>query len=381
MGTYMNILFCGTNLPEEWETKLKYLSLAGNRFQNNLVQAFQKGGNVIKNLTFLGIPIEDNLAQKVLEACDSEEFSCFLKSMGTKAAVLGYRKQLKHCLQKNDSSEAVIAYNVVYAWLGLPKLAKKNNKKSVLILADYSGTESCQGFARKLYAKCMLRDMRKYDLVVGLSENIGKRLNQKQRFLCMEGGIDLSLYQNMCPLAPEKGEPLGIMYAGVLNEVTGVDLLLEAMKQMDKADIELTITGRGELESRIQEAAACDSRIRFYGSLPYEQYLEKLKNAHILINPRNMELPENQNNFPSKIMEYLAVGKVLVSTKYAGWQKFDKTAYFCDSNVDSISKMTELAVKEYEQVYKDVFQYNREFAKQFAWECQAERILEELNSI
>lgn len=88
-----------------------------------------------------------------------------------------------------------------------------------------------------------------------------------------------------------------------------------------------------------------------------------------------MELKENANNFPSKIMEYLATGKRVISTKFPGWERFTKHVLFCESDVDSIKAQLIEAAKAVEKRENNSFQERRDFAKQFIWEKQMERIL------
>lgn len=368
----MRILFCGTNLEPEWETRLKYLSLAGNRFQNNFIGAVKRQGQSLFGLTFVGIPLSAQEKDAVFQSGQKADSAVVLKQKNLLQTVLSYQKRMKAELKRAD---IVIAYNIVYPWLGLAKAARRRGVKSIVILADYSGMESYKSLARKAYAWLMLKEMQRFDLVVGLSENIGQKLRRGQQFICMEGGIDLSAYQDCKPLPVSEDGKLRIMYAGVLNEVTGIPLLLQAIERIKNPKAEFIFTGRGEWQEQILAAAKKDGRIHFYGSLEYTGYLKELKNSHILVNPRNMKLPENQNNFPSKIMEYLAAGRVIVSTKYAGWKKFDKTAYFCDSEINDLAEKIERAVLDYDTVYQAVFSGNRERAKEFDWSLQTEKIL------
>lgn len=368
----MRILFCGTNLEPEWETRLKYLSLAGNRFQNNFIGAVKRQGQSLFGLTFVGIPLSAQEKDAVFQLGQKADSAVVLKQKNLLQTVLSYQKRMKAELKRAD---IVIAYNIVYPWLGLAKAARRRGVKSIVILADYSGMESYKSLARKAYAWLMLKEMQRFDLVVGLSENIGQKLRRGQQFICMEGGIDLSAYQDCKPLPVSEDGKLRIMYAGVLNEVTGIPLLLQAIERIKNPKAEFIFTGRGEWQEQILAAAKKDGRIHFYGSLEYTGYLKELKNSHILVNPRNMKLPENQNNFPSKIMEYLAAGRVIVSTKYAGWKKFDKTAYFCNSEINDLAEKIERAVLDYDTVYQAVFSGNRERAKEFDWSLQTEKIL------
>lgn len=291
-----------------------------------------------------------------------------------------YRKKLKKVLKETD---AVIAYNVCYPWLLLPCMACHRKCKSIVILADYSGTESYSSLFMKLFAKACLFDMRKYDLVVGLSSNIKNKLRKKQKFICIEGGINLTdfLTKKFKALPLVKNEKLRVMYSGALKDVTGVDLLLEAIKKIKNPNIEFIFSGKGVLENEIIEQAKKDKRIIFKGSMPYEEYLDTLGTAHILINPRNMNMPENQNNFPSKYMEYLASGRVLISTKFAGFEKFLDTAFFCESTSEDLAKTIEETINKYNDVYQDIFTKNRDIAQNYDFNEQMKKILKEIPKI
>ena len=247
----------------------------------------------------------------------------------------------------------------------------------MVILADYTGTESYKNLLMKLYAKICLHDMKKYNLVVGLSSNIENKITKKQKFICVEGGINLEhfLNNNFKPIALNKKEKIRIMYSGALKDVTGVDLLLDAIKLIKNKNVEFIFSGKGMLENEIINASKEDRRIIFKGSMPYDEYLKTMANSHILINPRNMNMPENENNFPSKFMEYLASGRVLVSTKFAGYEKFLDTAHFCDSNSISLAKEIEKTIESYSDEYKVFFKYNRNKAKNYDFNEQMKKIL------
>ncbi len=377
----MKIIFCGTNLPESLDLELHDLSLSGNRFQNNIYTYLKKNNEEITSLNYIGYPIENEKTELVKKMISYEKDKDYVfKNGNIIKSMFIYRKKLKKVLKETD---AVIAYNVCYPWLLLPCMACHRKCKSIVILADYSGTESYSSLFMKLFAKVCLFDMRKYDLVVGLSSNIKNKLRKKQKFICIEGGINLTdfLTKKFKALPLVKNEKLRVMYSGALKDVTGVDLLLEAIKKIKNPNIEFIFSGKGVLENEIIEQAKKDKRIIFKGSMPYEEYLDTLGTAHILINPRNMNMPENQNNFPSKYMEYLASGRVLISTKFAGFEKFLDTAFFCESTSEDLAKTIEETINKYNNVYQDIFTKNRDIAQNYDFNEQMKKILKEIPKI
>ena len=350
-------------VPPEYETRIETLSNAANRFQLNFLKELCKQHEV-KFYSYIGLNVEASVRAELGGEMDGVTY--FYKSNKLLASVLKYKKAVRGALRDAD---CIITYNVVYAWMFCPILAKRMRKKSMLILADYSPEEAYSGRIRRRYAKIQLNIIKKYDIVIGLSEKTKALLNPTQKFICVEGGIDQTVYDFFRDSTNTVGKVTRFMYAGLLEPVTGIDRLVEAFVRIDNPDMRMCISGKGTLKDKIIAAGERDSRIEYLGCVPYEEYLWNLKNADVLVNPRNMDMPENENNFPSKIMEYLATGKPIISTKFPGYEKFSEYITFCDSSVDGIQKALESRdVQEHDSIK------NREFASRFIWENQVERI-------
>lgn len=89
-----------------------------------------------------------------------------------------------------------------------------------------------------------------------------------------------------------------------------------------------------------------------------------------------MNLPENMNNFPSKILEYIATGKRVISTKYPGWERFGTSVYFCESTAESISKAIIDLKRQKEK--EDDWGERRKMAKEYLWENRMATIIKEM---
>lgn len=370
---FMKILFCGTMVPDNVEYQTKGISAAGSRFQNNMIKNMRELGHEIYQCSFLAVPITSKIRTSLENEVKIEDnkVQYIFKERNVVASVIKYYKSVLKVIKNVD---IIICYNIVYAWLLLPYLAKCKRKKGIAIIADYSDSISYKGIISKLYAKFQLWSMRRFDTVVGLSANIRSKLKKKQKFILMEGGIDQAFYDAFSYQARRQPSPYILMYSGLLSQVTGVDLLLEVMQRVSRQDIKLVITGKGPLEKEVRKASMVDTRICYKGHLTYEEYMEQLQNADVLINPRNMNIPENQNNFPSKIMEYLATGKVILSTRFVGWEKFEENIIFCESSVDGIKRGIEIIIRKWgdRELY---YMLNREKAKQFEWKEQIRKVL------
>ncbi|MEU7585489.1 glycosyltransferase [Micromonospora sp. NPDC049230] len=136
-------------------------------------------------------------------------------------------------------------------------------------------------------------------------------------------------------MVPPAGPPVppaatrDIVYAGGLSRAYGVDRLVEAFRGLAGDDLRLCVYGRGELAGWLRDQAAVDRRIVPPALLPRAELLPRLARATVLVNPRPVDQDFVRWSFPSKIIEYLAAGVPVVSTRlpgipaeYAPWLSF-----------------------------------------------------------
>ncbi len=387
----MNLLFVGTMVPEEIAQREKGISAAGNRFQQNLVRHLELAGHQVEICSFVSVPLSVE-SERVLDAYDcrgEEERKSDIITGGALNYVLAAERKRRIAdikrfrgvvEQKLSGADAVLCYNVTYAWLWLPSAARKRKVYSIAVIADYSTARSFRNPLRKTYAKKMGKCIGQFDRVVGLSDGIRSVLRVGQEFIRIQGGIDEAFYDNVGRLhensdRSETGGDIVFMYSGLLSCVTGVNLLLEAVKYLPQQGWKLVLTGRGELEDLVEKAGEKDPRITYLGNLPFEEYCKSLAGADILLNPRNMDLPENQNNFPSKVLDYLATGLPVISTRFAGWEEFQDYFYFVNSSSKEFAdQMLDcLNRREFDSCYEK----NRERAKDFLWKNQCSLFVRE----
>ena len=98
------------------------------------------------------------------------------------------------------------------------------------------------------------------------------------------------------------------LFSGTLSPITGFDMVLEVFKNIPEVD--LYISGPGIMPLQYKDY----NNIHFLGMLKYQDYIELFSKIDICLNFRNPNLPENNNNFPSKVLEYFSKNKVVMST-------------------------------------------------------------------
>jgi glycosyltransferase involved in cell wall biosynthesis len=105
------------------------------------------------------------------------------------------------------------------------------------------------------------------------------------------------------------------LYGGSLSAARGTTLLLDAFRRLEGSQYRLWITGEGDARADVEAAAAADPRIQYWGFVSYDNALELYRRATILVNPHLTGVRSGRYQFPSKLIEYLASGRPVVSTR------------------------------------------------------------------
>ena len=119
----------------------------------------------------------------------------------------------------------------------------------------------------------------------------------------------------MFPLKISDKQTITYVLAGMLWEQNGTTLLLETLKQRPDLDVKIIFAGNGNDVPAIIDAANHDKRIEYVGMLNMEELFELYEKADVLLNVRIEE--SNDMHFPSKLFEYMSVGKWIISTPVA----------------------------------------------------------------
>ncbi len=108
-----------------------------------------------------------------------------------------------------------------------------------------------------------------------------------------------------------------VVYAGSLNAEYGVLDLLEAVTR-SAGQWRLAVYGRGPLEDLVRERARQSARVHFGGMADAQQLQSVYEQARLLVNPRPPNTMIAGYSFPSKILEYMASGTAVLTTRLPG---------------------------------------------------------------
>jgi glycosyltransferase involved in cell wall biosynthesis len=155
----------------------------------------------------------------------------------------------------------------------------------------------------------------RFDGHVAVADRIMKDFAPDRRYVRVEGGIIPEKFAQASSLKRTKHSGFTLVAAGSLDEANGIHVLLSAMRLLREPGIRLCIAGDGPLAPVVRAAAAQDPRIQYYGYLSFDEVLALYAEADLLINMRVTKAIQTRYFFPSKLMEYLASGVPVLTTR------------------------------------------------------------------
>jgi hypothetical protein len=126
------------------------------------------------------------------------------------------------------------------------------------------------------------------------------------------------------------------LLSGALDEhIAQTSMVLKAFAELP--NFELHITGNCDNMSLIKEYSDKYTNIIFHGLVSLEDYMAIMHRVTYQLSTRDENYPENQCNFPSKIIESLLHNRIVIST--IAYKQLDEIKYFkVDSNCDAFKR-------------------------------------------
>lgn len=222
-----------------------------------------------------------------------------------------------------ESKRKVLVYNIYSPPIStLYKICKKTHTKLFAILYDLGippkhltlSKMTMMGY--RYMARIAKKYIPKLDGRIVINETISKEYARGKSYLLIDGGINsevINLLPNLYKREPNK--QLVITLCGLLWEQNGTRLILECLEKHPDLDVIVCFAGKGVDVGLIEERSVSDKRIRYLGLLSQEEIFKLYEISDVLLNLR-IEEP-NDMHFPSKLLEYIATGKHVISTSIA----------------------------------------------------------------
>jgi len=211
--------------------------------------------------------------------------------------------------KKNDH---ILSYNYSYpsGWpIYILKLFRKVRMGVIVFDINIPGETVNKNFFNyfNLYSYKYL--LPKVDKLIAITPNIVKDFRKSGSSIVLHGGVN-KVYE---PSYFTNTEQLTVGYAGGLDDFNGIKILINSVLKQ-KGKFHLNIMGKGPLLAYVQEVANTSSFITYHGSLPHDDALRILLSCDILACLRLTKTISTDYLFPSKYLEYLSLGKLVICT-------------------------------------------------------------------
>lgn len=182
---------------------------------------------------------------------------------------------------------------------------------------------------------------------------------------------------------PSEAQDFIIIYCGNLDHAGEVDDLLRAYNGVSKIRrlVHLIIIGSGSRLSELKSVAQSFNPrglIEFTGQLSRAKVIEKLASSHLLILPRKEGLFSSAG-FPTKLGEYLATGKPVITTATGDiplYLKDGESAYFIQpGDMQGLSDKIEHVITHYDHARQIGLAGQRIAVEHFDVEVNCRRVI------
>ena len=307
----------------------------------------------------------------------------YINLMGLKQvwiAVAIFICTLLKCLRGRSRPYYVIVYNSISYIAGPAMCAARIARcPTVGIIADVPlpSQRSARSLLLRREAGRQVRLIGKFDSLVVLSECVARDFGRPgQPWIVIDGGVGAELTERTVP--PSLSARMKtVVFAGTLNEVSGIQLAIEAMRQVTDPRCRLLIYGGGALSKAVEAAVAREPQIHYMGQRPHQEVLVAEREADLLISPRLPDDFVTRYTFPSKLLEYMTTGTPVLANRLQGVSEdYDRYVnYASDSTPAAWGHAVMRIALDESGVFRDRAQAARTFVTNSkSWNAQGARL-------
>lgn len=270
---------------------------------------------------------------------------------------------LEQWLQENKDvkDKVVLMYSIYPPYTeSAVRLCKKYGCHLSAVITDlpeymysWKNMKGIRGWYSKRLSEKMLELQGRCDSYILFTKPMAAKMGIEDKpYMVSEGFCDASIFDDIPD--QEKYPRKTIVYGGNLSRLYGIQNLVKGFMQTD-LDAELHLYGAGGDAAFIEECAKQDSRIKFFGRVDRKTLLVALKKAHLLVVNKPTADDYSNYSFSSKILEYMASGTPLLTTKVGGMPEeyYDYFYFFDEESTEGIKSSLEKIVNFSDKQLRD----------------------------
>lgn len=396
----MAVLFLGSLVPDTTEFVIPGFCRSGNLAQMGIVEGIYHAGMRVEILS--GQPIAAFPGSKTL-FCPRKvrDLGCGLWVVTIPSPNILFVREffrgvyalfatMVWAFRNRNRARYIMTYNlytppILFSFLA----ARLTGSKLVPVLFDMGMPPDDLGRLRMSIYRCVEWIARvmvpHFNGRVVITDRIAEDYARGRHALVIDGGITESVISRLFPLClsteHEKGN-FRMLCAGTLWPGNGVELLLEAMTLISDQDIELWFAGPdGSSLDAIKKRQKMDKRVVYKGILDHAALFKLYEDADLLLNVRVTRSMNTDYLFPSKMLEYLVVGKPVLSTAVAHVEKdYGDFCYIVEEETAAALAEKIVSVKRIpaSERYELGCRARAFMLKNRTWDAQGKRILDYL---
>jgi len=176
--------------------------------------------------------------------------------------------------------------------------------------------------------------------------------------------------------------PFHLMYNGTIVERNGLDLAVAAVARLSSSfpDLHLHVYGSGEFLPAVREQVAqlgLDKRVLFHGDVSLERIASAIRehDAGLVPNKRN---PFTDLNFPTRIFEFLCLGKPVIAPRTRGVLDYfgkDELFFFEAGSAGDLARAIRELITDETQT-RAILSRAIGVYRKYTWQSQQRRLLE-----
>jgi len=236
------------------------------------------------------------------------------KASSLYSAMRRFSQYLKNLGEDKLRGLRVIMYDVNPMFLiPLLRIRKKYDIKICMICAELPCLKRYKKKIQyELQHAVLWHFTQKFDGYILFAEAMTEKLKSKSKPYLVVEGIAPDLFGEP---APNKKNIM--MYAGGFAADNNVRMMVDACLSLPQID-ELWLCGGGADAAYVEEKAKQEPRIRYFGMVENDRVRQMETQAKLLLNVRNPEAELTKYSFPSKVLEYIASGSLVLSSRLGG---------------------------------------------------------------
>ena len=357
----MKIFWIGPLIPSKEINNWVAASPAAMKWQKNLIKSLVKNRSNVEWLYYRPdaywpkgrlLPFKDNIQTKFFFRSRQIKYLNFpsVRNLYLKS----YLKKILHEKHNINKSEPLIliSYNGP-KWIKdiFSDIEISSKFKKIYVVADNELDDNADGY-------------------VFLSYDYFKKFKTKKHKLHLDGGIYHNNKNKIIKKKIFKDKKI-FLYSGSFHRWGGANMLLETIKYIKNQNFEIWFSGPGNAKN-FELAAKKDFRIKYLGLVSDKMLLKLYQEADVFLNPRPKNMYGNQFNFPSKLLDYLAWNKPIISTWSNSLSPFYKKILHI-TNDDP--KHFALAMKKYLDKKKTFKIKNKNLTFNKSWKNESKKLI------